>query len=623
MSKLVIFKGKVPTPYMRFFDRNSFDAWLMLQNDAIEIEVSGVNPYTTLYYIDVNLEDNPKYKSINWQSEIGYIKVVPDLESQTFFAFVDRVERNELDENSIRIYYKVDWWDTLLMQGDEPFIVGDVVRAHVNDIVNGKITLDNTNLDCEVTPDVNDYVIEKYIYPFTSGVISSSGLAELAGFYHIILTQGAFENFNLPLNRSIFRYIPEDLPTSTTSQFVEIVLPINNQGQIYPYTIGGVFYDNPDLVSIIDLKTDNVVGVYMSTRYEDGIDITDNELNVSFNSDSFSGIKPPETLGLGTALKLPCRIKSYSAVVDSNVNLQHVITSYKYNNFLPLVDKESYNEYLQSGVVKYNTHIYKPLILTYGNETLNIEYTFAPTRIWLEISAYASSNSFAVWFNNSKAGEEAQLSVLPLNIISPSPVADKYFDRLISEQNATKADITTKSKAIEGVIKSFALLLVHPAAVAASAVSTVFDFVNNAATASYEVAKDELVQRGILQTGSVSSSLQSSTYAFNFPNFVYVGLNSDSIRENLAFYGYNTHLQPHEILKNHKRKYFNFIKTSSCNIINIKNTTNVTYRNYSAEVRNDIESMLNGGVWLFSFVSKEELFNLEVPNYPLSAGYEE
>ena len=84
---------------------------------------------------------------------------------------------------------------------------------------------------------------------------------------------------------------------------------------------------------------------------------------------------------------------------------------------------------------------------------------------------------------------------------------------------------------------------------------------------------------------------------------------------NLAIirYGYTTYLEPYDILTNHKRRYFNYIRC---------NTVRVTI-SQPQNVIDSIKEMLLNGVWLFSYVNNESIFKLDgVVNMPANLGIE-
>lgn len=77
--------------------------------------------------------------------------------------------------------------------------------------------------------------------------------------------------------------------------------------------------------------------------------------------------------------------------------------------------------------------------------------------------------------------------------------------------------------------------------------------------------------------------------------------NIDEINEHLIRYGYATYLEPYDILINHKRKYFNYIRCDTVRVT-ISQPQNVI---------NSIKEMLLNGVWLFSYVDNDTIFKLD------------
>ena len=78
-----------------------------------------------------------------------------------------------------------------------------------------------------------------------------------------------------------------------------------------------------------------------------------------------------------------------------------------------------------------------------------------------------------------------------------------------------------------------------------------------------------------------------------------------TILKDLALYGYTTYLHPHEILEEHERKYFNYLKLNNAELI---------LTDFNSEIKLHIEEMFNNGVWLWN--TNENFANFEVPNYP-------
>lgn len=666
MSKLIIFTGKVPTPYMRFIDRASFDAWLVLQSNdkVIEIEVSGVNPYTTLWYIDVNLADNPKYKSINWQSEIGFIKVIPDLESQTFYAFVDRVERNELDENSIRIYYKVDWWDTLLTQGVEPYIVGDVVRAHVNDIVKSynyrTATLDYTTEYAECEINSNQVRTSKIKI---NDLTTTEKANDVAFYYHLIVTDKFFfqdkaEAKNNTVNTSSVGIYYKGKLIERKIPIYEVILPCDVNGKMLPYYIYDedianyrkiypCNYDNlPSLgapfnaifSSVYRLYSDYIVGVYATefppygVTVKDGFTLYSNStFNIKFISSDASNLGAMYMGTDGTWNRGRCEFTpvivnqhNYTLSEDKLREISNIKSLSLINSDLEVVPS-NYAEYKDRCIIKYLSQYYNPVIVAGGSDTCVINHSFNLTQYVSRVNLDPLSGQSFVTSSSTLYNDTARTTKLTTSFLSQPVIIDKYWDRQIAKLNATKNITNIISSAIPMVSSAYktgtALTMEEQDKNRGGFYESAVKFVGNAAVNVSEFAINNAFANGALQKGNSVDELSPEFISDCFPYFLCFKYSDEETLENLAFYGYNTHLQPKEILKNHRRKYFNFIKTSSCNIIKFSEATDGRSYNFSAEVRNDIEAMFNGGVWLFNFVDEESLFELEVPNYPLSAGY--
>ena len=143
----------VQTPQInkRFWNRSSLVAWL---NSGVTYKTISVDydVYSSDRFFDVPLStfntsggtSSVYYGSFN---NISFIRVDSSFSEEgfvnQFFAFVTHYEVNHIDK-TVRFFFMVDWWDTLLYNNIDVCPTGEVERAHINDMKHGSGALINT-----------------------------------------------------------------------------------------------------------------------------------------------------------------------------------------------------------------------------------------------------------------------------------------------------------------------------------------------------------------------------------------------------------------------------------------------------------------------------------------------
>ena len=133
----------VQTPQInkRFWNRSSLVAWL---NSGVAYKTINVDydVYSSDRFFDVPLStfntsggtSSVYYGSFN---NISFIRVDSSFSEEgfvnQFFAFVTHYEVNHIDK-TVRFFFMVDWWDTLMYNNIDVRPTGEVERAHINDI---------------------------------------------------------------------------------------------------------------------------------------------------------------------------------------------------------------------------------------------------------------------------------------------------------------------------------------------------------------------------------------------------------------------------------------------------------------------------------------------------------
>ena len=155
-----------------------------------------------------------------------------------------------------------------------------------------------------------------------------------------------------------------------------------------------------------------------------------------------------------------------------------------------------------------------------------------------------------------------------------------------------------------------------------SAINNITQQPFNIAQRGIEVAKgvmtSQIVFRNLALGGSVqlSPNYEGATFAVGaFKENVLYPLYNDNwaeIKEHLRLYGYTTYLEPRDILTNHVRSNFNFIKCDYCYFDNyvMQIGGELPYLSLNDEIKNSILQMFMDGVFLFNTT----YFDLNVVN---------
>lgn len=146
----------VQTPQInkRFWNRSSLVAWL---NSGVAYKTINVDydVYSSDRFFDVPLStfntsggtSSVYYGSFN---NISFIRVDSSFSEEgfvnQFFAFVTHYEVNHIDK-TVRFFFMVDWWDTLLYNNIDVCPTGEVERAHINDLKQGSLATKNPLLN--------------------------------------------------------------------------------------------------------------------------------------------------------------------------------------------------------------------------------------------------------------------------------------------------------------------------------------------------------------------------------------------------------------------------------------------------------------------------------------------
>lgn len=622
---VTLYSGSTPSPNCRFREQAGITEWLTAATSTTsynlnESDVNSVPLYVAQRYVD-----------IPWTATDGtaislarYMRIYNSEESSTVFCFIERAEKNAID-NTVRIYFYPDWWDTFLFNGTAiPKIVGDVERAHVNDIVDGVPTLQYTTEEMEVSPSVSDYVSGAIYAPY--GSYEEPQTSQSVYFLHVLV--------NTALQRDGAFIVT---PSGYSHDFIgELIFPVFKASSQIPITNldGTVVFEDLPLVSTF--PTDYILGMY-ATSYMPYCESTSVEINFT-STTYYRTFTPPsevvEAMNLSSNDKLLAVIRKpmdYLTLSSMKDTLSGCVFEGQ-----TLSNVTSYTDYLNNLIVKFRSHVYNQAWVDCEGEQVQLKYTSATnsTDYAFRVSAICSDGSYQLENDLALAEYPANLSWHATSAICPPIVVDNYYDRYTARLAATSnqyaiseaqtAQGMSIAKGITGIIGSGVGSAISGATgnvagalssamggglAVGSAIQSYEIAAHNESISSMEYVKNMAYAGGIGSTANVNTSFSTGMNNANRPILRYCICGDEEVRLNLALYGYNTHLQPYEILNNHKRRAFNFIKTRWCAIVPANG-------GFNAEVEADICNMFNKGVFLFS--KYDTSFKLETINIPNS-----
>ena len=612
---------------MRFKNKNALTAWEgHSSNTYLDISFEGEPQYENMWYIDLPANSEYDYMGVVTRGIVSYIKIFNDENNlETYYAFIDRVEKNAIDA-TIRLYYTIDYWTTILggdYGGTETptiYCTGDVIRAHVNDIENTHPTLKNTTNEMEVMPSMlewevltrqpDNHAISDYEYPLNSGNVR---------FMHFMCNASIFDSGSLSQIRG------------SKCLFYEVVIPISPEFDSMIIEYGEEQYIP---FSPRDIKYDSVSGVYVTPYISDSMTYSasgDGSTHPEFHiaelgdytfvalTESGKGMFGCDKLlvFVGATYPQPDKpvITYYPNVFkwtsDDLANLGINTGSYSFS--IP----SGYDDYKKQ-VIKFYSEAYCPLYVDCGADKHDFRYT-----------QIVGDDAFTIKFNSNPCviiedyslyRRLAPIDVIPFTILQPNPTTDSYWDRYTAQISATKNKFGIVGGALNmasGIAESFT-----KQASAFDVAESVVSSAQNIAVNAMSLVYNEALANGTGVRMNANTDILSQMVGLGLPVVTYIKCNDEDVLRNLILYGYNTHLQLDKVLDDsNARKYFNFVRTEDCVIFGLKDTQG-HFIPFNAQARNYIKYMFDNGVWLFDFVDWDNLFDFDVPNYCVH-GYEE
>lgn len=578
------------------------------------LEVSGCPITSSQSYIDIELDYNP-YSPIE-PTKFSYIKIV-DEGTTTYFCFIDRIEPNNFNTSDnrkyYRIYYTVDWWTTFCYDGTinttklVEKLEGNVERAHVNDVKkvasNFFPDLSNTLL----TPEFNISRFSKTLYPIGGDK------------YFLYVISSVTNDLSNPTPYTILgdRDIPYPLYL--------YIIPLFECNIIYQFQRGGsvierVFNahkspsgsDDYEIPLPEDITDRSVFGIYC-TNICNNYDESRNAIiyhggeDYKFNSEYWYSDMVGVHYGtddepLGDALGI---VKSFSTHEGSNRCVAYQVQGYVNHNLLKCSDfgvkhagsrvniSTTFEEY-KNNIVKcyFAPYTFTSIVST---STIPIDTAYS-VDVFAYYNIIPSIGCVGLSLQNSRLSGESKYVYI---------MDGAYTVLGVNDDITTMRQIASTFKLYGSYLNvSTSLASIFKGGSYAMGGGGILSGVGS--IAEHTAYAKELEVRGetgySLQSQALSRYMNKTAVSVVQP----IASENEALKTDLALYGYNTFLHPHEILENHKRKYFNYIKLNNASI-------NVT--NLQTEIKLQLEEMFNNGVWLWNTI--EEFGNFEVPNYPM------
>lgn len=584
------FYEKGPTRYNRFLNNQQLISFL--SGTIIHTATLDGCPITnTSSYFDFEA-NNITIADIYAVSYLRIINIGYTAQNSTFYCFVDRVEPNNFaDKPYFRIYITIDWWSTLLGRfGDDfiPYIEGNVERAHVNDVERDYATF-QWHMTTEYTTKEAECPINR-MFALRNDRLTGSGTTHRRFLWILYAPDNNIESVEYTMigDRIIpFQYKLLILPLFVTTLFLTYS---QDTSKTVNTTIGSAS------ISPSQIDDRKCVSMYVTDYCPHYLVNNTVDFTTSVDPTQLSSLPVVELSTVGGATAKAFYIPPYVETQLSAVNYENNnISTYKNR----VVNKPTtYLEYLSS-ISKIYFRPYTHTLLYVDGTSTEIFTEYINSDILFSYAIDPSAGGRIVRFNYNLLSQYSYglanneyYAISSGNVFTPLSTNDEYT--AISRQIVALQGV---SNVIKGGGSIASKNVVDKAL-------GVVDILGSTATAynKYNMLSDMGEVGYSISNTNMASYVQPSMVVVYSP----VQSDIDRIRRDLALYGYNTFLHPHEILLNHKRKYFNYLKMNSTKVISPIMTE---------ECRLQIEEMFNNGVWLWH--DSNYFGEFHVPNYPI------
>lgn len=585
--------------------------------------VEGCYITNTTSYIDILLSnvDGGQGETYRFIYKSSYVRFVNNSDGIEYFAFIDRVEPNNFNsqnfndvqyEKYYRVYITIDWWTTVMYKDETGNVIhsikksleGNVERAHVNDVEKVGSTFHKTNYytnkEVEVPFDKikNALSINLNGNPTTRMFLWCMTAKWTAGnpvSAATILSHHSFlDGLNIYGKNVSFTYKIFIVPLFNCEVLIRnientVEVPVNFGNDINPNII--------DDRNIVQMFCTNYCPFY---NYSENRIVVTVDRETSANALAISNFSFSTSIGEdGKVLALP--LLNYYSGSNKIIQLPHnsyVNSDIKTFNNLTVQKPTTYNAYLNT-IAKIDYSPYSSIELTIGSDSYEIKGEYIDDSRIFYYNILPEIGGYCFYINKTKntpLGATVNYIVLSEgNTYAPTSINDYYTE--ISRNNMITKEVGNQ---IKNVAKIFAFAYFkNYAGALSSAVSSGASIVDT--YTAYEKSK-LYGENGFSINTETTSSYVKPLYLNTYePIDEFKGV----ILKDLALYGYTTYLHPHEILEEHERKYFNYLKLNNAELI---------LTDFNTEIKLHIEEMFNNGVWLWN--TNDRFGDFEVPNYP-------
>ena len=592
MQKLVLYEHGFPRNIKQRNRVNIIPCLNAMNSYKPVIDVYGCVVTNTSSYVDVMFtQDNSIDINV-----FSYLKVSDEVNRSIYFGYIDRVEPNNFnkeDENLyFRIYFTVDWWTTLC-QNEVPNVdnflaklEGNVERAHVNDVKRSGSYF-NANLD---------YTLREAEFRVSKFQRREKRIGTGKYFLYVLSSKDVDYKNPSCYTKLHNKEIPYPLHLYIIPLFdCNIRYNWNRDGAIVVKSYFNTTSNYPT-IPLPEYLTDRSIYSIYCTDVCPCYDPDNNALNYyGVDEGYFVGdVKHwySDDLSIATTFSIfdGAQIIAYKTIGEVNsINYQGTFTI----GSKAFLKPDNYQTYLLTITKQY----FAPYSFTYisGNGEIPID-TVKHTG-YFSYNIIPSTGTIGFYLQNETLYEEAKYKYINDGVYEILGENDSIT--ALKKVSASLRAVSGYKNFIEGFVSTISGGSVFSGGVNAglsglsSMASGAIDYAQLAVggDSGYQTSSTA-ISRYLKPTSVVELELYSSEIS--------------SLQKDLALYGYNTYLHPHEILENHKRKYFNYIKLNNASI-------NVT--NLQTEIKLQLEEMFNNGVWIWNTV--EEFGNFEVPNYPI------
>ncbi len=637
-------RGLMPTPSIRFMTWAALRVFLRDSTyRSIEVNIETNTDYClspSMEYFEIAAKTNVRiideiggYAILKRYADDIYPNFDDDVTGTEahkvcFLVFVNNIEFSQIT-NTIRYYYTVDWWDTLLMWGVNPRIYGICERAHVDDITDdGRVLTDYFTDEIEFPIPKKEIVSATTPAQIPEVVLSTTEANKYYNtypVYYLYITLGNTSSLKGGATEA------EGIDEWNGLQ-IGVGTPSTTVCTLYSARTGKIL--SPKLTSfpggyaLRNLTNEHIISMYLSITppfntatitateagnfYINGLPNDRSWLLTTDGSDDFSDEKTivvyPAYSGYlakwqGSTIDGTRVIKErLDEIVKTNLNypLNDGYIQHYYGGYSPDEPTGAYDDYLNNFIVKSHMYPYAYYSFIRGSTKVDLVSEWLVDQSWFQINILHDkpTDTYVLLLPMKNAYGVETVYSFDYPTLFEAPYKQSWLDRTTS----LEAGAFQIAGSAVGVISSAGAAMVggimgNPFALgggAAGAAGSAISLLKSSIAWGRELrlTDEGYFVRGSLPTQAVASIDGSAGFYMKYT--MYTREFAKQLNTNLHYFGYHTLVDAGDIVNgipNHRRKVFNFVKTVSCNVLG---------GDLPLDVKSDIKDMFDRGVWLFS-----------------------